>query len=152
MTDRSTRAFEVGDAGEQAVEELLRKRGWTVERGEPGGPDLIIEGSVTVEVKTANLSKRTHQGGSCWQFSLISHLDHQKPFDEDLLILRCLSDPPQHFIIPGCLIHYKLTKIDVTYENPQKYHGRWAEFREAWELGDLIIAGYLWIEHDPIES
>lgn len=149
MPDRSTQAIETGYAGEQAVKELLEKRGWDVENGEPGGPDLVIEGSVTVEVKTANLTKRTSQGGMSWQFSLASHLDHQKPFDEDLLILRCLSDPPQHFIIPGCLIHYKLTKIDITFKNPQKYVGRWAEFREAWELGDLVIAGYLWIESPP---
>jgi len=149
MIDRSTAAFETGENGEQAVKELLQKRGWDVISGDPGGPDLIVEGNVTVEVKTANLSGRTDQSGFRWQFSLISHLDHQKPFDEDLLILRCLSDPPQHFIIPGCLVHYKLTKIDITYKNPQKYHGRWAEFREAWELGDLVIAGYLWIESPP---
>jgi hypothetical protein len=149
MTTRSQRANEVGLNGEQAVKELLEKRGWKVEWGEVGGPDLIVEESVTVEVKTATPSGRTDRNSKRWQFLLYKNDGESSPFKEDLLVLRCETDPPVHFLIPGCLIHYRLTKIDITSKNPLRYNGRWSEFRDAWELADLVISGYLWIENPP---
>ena len=139
MTDRSTRAYELGDAGEQAVKELLEKHGWMVEWGKLGRYDLLIERLTTVEVKTATLSGRTDKQAKRWQFCLYSHPNRQQPFDEDLLILRCEGNPPCHFIIPFIFIPEGLTKIDITCADPWKYRGKWALFRELWELVDICV-------------
>jgi hypothetical protein len=131
--DRATRAFEVGNEGEEAVANLFRKRGWDVEPGPVGGADLIIEGLVTVEVKTANPTGRVDRKAMRYQFCPFSHPEDQKPFEE-------------HFVIPGCMVNHRRTKIDITRQNARFYRGQWAVFREAWQLVDLVIAGLLWLD------
>lgn len=144
MTDRSTRAYETGDAGEAAVADLIKERGFSAIPGPPGEHDLLVQDIITVEVKTTNRTKRADGKYSVWQFCLYSHDDRQQPFKEDVLILRCRSTPPCHFIIPGILVNYKLTKIDITSKDPWRYVGRWASFREAWELIDLVVFSALY--------
>lgn len=135
----SEKSFEVGDAGEEAVAHILWERGYLVEYGPAGGPDLIIEGLVTVEVKTANLSGRTDRNAKRWQFSLTKLDGQHKPFEEDLLILRCLTDKPCHFVIPGILVQKGLVKIDITHPLPSIYQGKWSLFWEAWKVVDMVF-------------
>ena len=139
VVDRSQHAIELGYAGEQAVKELLEKEGFKVTSGEPGSYDLLIEDLTTVEVKTASLSGRTDKQAKRWQFCFYSHPDRQQPLVEDLLILRCESNPPCHFIIPFIFVPEGLTKIDITNPDPWAYRGKWSLFRELWELVDICI-------------
>ena len=139
MTDRSTRAIEVGENGEHAIARILRADGWDVISDTPGDEDLIIEGILTVEVKTANLSSRSDRQTKRWQFCLYAHPERQKPVDEDLLILRCEGDRPCHFVIPTFLIPPGLTKIDITSPNPWEYGGKWSLFRERWEFVKIML-------------
>lgn len=137
----SERNFITGDQGEQAVAEILRERGYRVEPGPPGGCDLILDSFLTIEVKTANLSGRTDRNAKRWQFSLTKCDGQHKPFEEDVLILRCLTDDPCHFVIPGVVVPKALVKIDITNPLPFHYQGKWAAFYERWEVVDLVY-GY----------
>lgn len=137
--------IQLGYAGEQAVKEILEMRGWKVELGPIGGVDLIVEGQVTVEVKTARLSKRVDNRNAHWQFCIWKDDDEHSPFDEDLLILCCWDEKPCYFVIPGCLVSHHMKKLDITRRKPKLYNGRWSKFREAWELGDYIISGTLYM-------
>lgn len=141
--------FVVGTAGEEAVADILLKRGYKVDSGWPGGPDLILDDFLTVEVKTANLSGRTDGVNSRWQFSLTKMDGQHSPFKEDLLVLRCLSEPPYHFVIPGVLVNPQLQKIDITSEDPRRYRGRWHQFGEKWVLVDMVYAWLLWEGKEP---
>jgi len=136
----SQRNFETGDKGEEDVAEILRARGYKVKPGPPGGCDLIVESFLTIEVKTANLTGRTDRNANRWQFSLTKADGQHKPFEEDVLILRCLMDEPCHFVIPGIVVPRSLVKIDITNPRPFHYQGRWAAFYEAWEMVDVMFA------------
>lgn len=138
MTDRSVKAVITGNNGEQAVADLLLEKGYQVRRDSFWDWDLIIDSFLTVEVKTAHRSKRTDKPQKRWQFCLYAHPARAKPIDEDLLILRCESDPPCHFVIPMFLVPEKLTKIDITSPDPWKYRGKWSLFRERWEIVDMM--------------
>jgi hypothetical protein len=151
MSERRQRANALGSSGEDAVAEILRERGWDVKPGPIGGADLIIDGYVTVEVKTAKLSRRTDRSRKRWQFSLYNPVASQQPIDEDLVILRCESEPPHHFVIPGMLLREQLKKVDITTEDPRKYEGRWAAFREAWQLADLVVSGLLYFNQISLD-
>lgn len=140
MTPRSERAIVTGENGEQAVAKLLRDRGYRVELDPLEDWDLLIDGFLTVEVKTAHQSGRTDKPNKRWQFCLYSHKDRQQPVNEDLLILRCESDPPCHFIIPALLLPANLTKIDITSPDPWRYVGKWSHFRERWGFVGMIHA------------
>lgn len=139
MTQRSEDAVKTGWEGEEAVKALLETRGWQVDFPKQGTADLLVEDAVTVEVKTAHLSGRTDRKAKRFQFALYTHRDNTNPVEEDILILRCLSDPPTHFIIPITHLPPTLTKIDITHTDPHQYAGAWARFREAWDLLDTII-------------
>lgn len=140
----SERSFITGDQGEQAVAEILRERGYRVEPGPPGGCDLILDSFLTVEVKTANPSGRTDRNAKRWQFSLTTLDGQHKPFEEDALILRCLTDKPCHFVIPGVMISKTLVKIDITNPRPSRYQGKWAVFYEMWKMVDMVYAWLLY--------
>jgi len=140
MTDRSERAIVTGENGEKAVAELLRARGYRVDTDPLEDWDLLIDSFLTVEVKTARKSGRTDKPCKRWQFCLYAHKDRQNPVNEDLLILRCESKPPCHFIIPTFLVPDKLTKIDITSPNPWQYKGKWSLFREQWQIVDMMHA------------
>lgn len=140
MTDRSERAIITGENGERAVADLLRERGYRVDLDLLKDWDLLIDSFLTVEVKTAHKSSRTDKPCKRWQFCLYAHKDCQRPVDEDVLILRCESDPPCHFVIPVFLVPPKLTKIDITNPNPWVYSGKWSLFREQWKVVEMIHA------------
>jgi len=142
MTSKSNHAVELGYAGEQAVKAELESRGHTVEDGPLGSYDLLVNGRITVEVKTALLSGRTDKDAMRYQFCLYAHPERQKPLEEDILILRCACEDPVHFIIPAIVIPDGLTKIDITSTDPRRYKGRWEKYREAWYLIEAWEASY----------
>lgn len=135
----SQHAYDVGYAGEEAVAEILKGKGYQVEAGGNGDCDLTLEGICTVEVKTANASGRTDRKAKRWQFCLFAHPERDKPFAEDLLILRCETTPPTHFVIPGVIVLRGTIKIDITTKDPAKYRGKWAFYRERWDLIDTVL-------------
>lgn len=139
MRHDSERVIEFGHMGEEAVARTLREMGYHVLHGEPGAEDLVINGKLTIEVKTANLTIGSNGNLGRWQFCLFAHPDRQQPFNEDLLILRCECSPPVHFVIPGTQVLFRLSKIDITSKNPHKYQGKWARFREGWEAIEELL-------------
>ena len=139
MRHDSNHAYELGDHGEQKVAEILRTGGYHVKMGGKGDCDLTINYICTVEVKTAMITGRTDRKVKRWQFSLFGHRESQKPFGEDLLILRCETTPPCHFVIPGCVVPRNLTKIDITNPDPWAYRGKWSLFRERWEFVEVVL-------------
>ena len=139
MSDRSIKAIETGENGEQAVAGLLVEKGYHVIQDPLQDWDLLISESLTIEVKTAHLSKRIDRLAKRWQFCLYSHPERQQPVNEHLLILRCESNPPCHFIIPMVFVPKRLTKIDITSPDPWKYEGRWLIFRERWGLVKKLL-------------
>jgi hypothetical protein len=118
----------------------LISRGYRVKHDPLTDWDLLIDDFLTIEVKTATLSGRTDKLAKRWQFCLYAHPARQKPVTEDVLILRCESETPCHFIIPMALVSPRLTKIDITSSNPWKYRGMWATFRERWDMVDMVHA------------
>lgn len=140
----SERNFVTGDLGEEAVAVILRARGYPVKPGPPGGCDLILDSFLTIEVKTANLSGRMDKKAKRWQFSLTKMDGQHKPFTEDVLILRCLTTIPCHFVIPGVLVPKSLVKLDIPNPRPFHYQGKWSIFYDAWEMVDLVYAYRLW--------
>ncbi len=127
----------MGEIGERWVVQELRRRGYIAEWiGGNSDYDVLLEGFIRVEVKSALLSRRGKNGNSYrWQFNLRRHgLD----LDEDLLFLLCygddLSNPPQAvFIIPGRSLPKRLTKIDITSRDPRAYRGQWRRWLDAWD-------------------
>lgn len=147
MTDRSERAFIVGENGERAVADILIDRGYRVKHDPLEDWDLLVDDFLTIEVKTAHRSGRTDKPQKRWQFCLYAHPERQKPVNEDLLILRCESNPPCHFIIPMLLVPAELTKIDITSPDPWQYRGKWSLFRERWDMVDMLHAYFLYWGH-----
>ena len=139
---KSEHAYELGHKGEQAVFEILEGQGWDVEWPSGFDEDLLVNGHLTIEVKTAEASSRRGGRQKRWQFCLYPHPGRDKPFCEDVLILRCQSEPPVHFIIPGFLIRTGLTKIDITTQDPSKYKGKWSIFRGRWEVISVMEAAF----------
>ncbi len=141
--------------GELAVAELLRARGHQVEHIGSNSPhDIVVNGSTTVEVKTALPSPRAGGRRDRWQFNLTKNDGQHAPMSEDLLILRCQQERNgngacpvtgrhgetiHHYVIPGRLLDRNLTKVDIT-GTPDGYNGRYALFLEAWHLADAVIA------------
>jgi len=116
-----------GYSGELAVVEELRRRGYTVRHDGGNAPhDLVIDGSTTVEVKTACPTAGSNGNKRRWQFKLYQQDGHHRPLEEDILILVLQE-------------HSGLTKIDIT-SAPDRYGGRYALFLEAWDLLALIVA------------
>ena len=139
MTDRSIRAIETGESGEIDVAAILVAKGYEVEWNPLKDWDLMISNSLTIEVKTAHKSKRSDRDTKHWQFCLYSHPERQQPINEDILILRCESEPPCHFIIPMEFVPKSLTKIDITSADPWDYEGRWSAYRERWDFVKTMV-------------
>jgi len=142
--DRKTACLQLGHEGELAVAELIRGRGHTV-RLDGGNHlhDLVIEGTVTIEVKTALPSAGSNGNKRRWQFKLFEDRDGRQPMREDILILRCQRDVDgqvaDHYIIPGHLVPDLLKRIDITSE-PGTYNGKYSLFLDAWHLLDAEVA------------
>jgi hypothetical protein len=137
---KSEKAVVTGENGERAVAKLLRARGYRVDLDPLEDWDLLLDSFLTVEVKTAHKSGRTDTPQKRWQFCLYAHKDRQQPVNEDVLVLRCESEPPCHFIIPMLLVPPNLTKIDITSPDPWQYRGKWSSFRGRWEFVDMVMA------------
>lgn len=127
-----------GERGERDVQEVLEGLGYEVEYIGGNEMDLIINGRLSVEVKTAFPTNGAHNHGTRWQFMLHKR-SRGKPLEEHILILRCqdgieAGDPVWHFVIPGYLTGLGgLAKIDIT-SRPDKYRGRWSLFLDAWDV------------------
>jgi len=130
---------EFGRNGERWVAEKLRGLGFAVEAyGGPNDFDLMVGGSVRVEVKTARVSQYRKGRGGAFQFSLRRH---QLEVDEDLLILLCWrgDDDVVAFVIPGMAVDNGLCKVTITSEDPFLYGGKWAKYRENWsQVGEIV--------------
>lgn len=130
-----------GEMGERWVAEKLRERGYVVEWiGGRSEYDLLIEGIVRAEVKSATLS-HDEERGYRWQFSLRRH---GLLVDEDVLFLLCWEDmeggPLATFVVPGGAVYERLCKVDVTSRDPREYRGRWARYREDWGQVGRVVA------------
>lgn len=135
---------DLGQAGEEAVADLIRGRGHQV-RLDGGNHlhDLVVEGVVTVEVKTALPTAANGNRHDRWQFNLYDTDGYHQPVLEDVLVLRCQHDRngggADHFVIPGSLLPAGLTKLDIT-SHPRRYAGKYSLFLDAWELLDAVVA------------
>lgn len=133
---------EFGRLGEEFVTSELLRRGYAAEWiGECSDYDLLVDGRMKVEVKSATPSAGSpgRNRSDRWQFSLRRH---GLPVDEDLMILVCwgedLEEPLATFIIPGAEVDERLTKIDIT-SRPDRYRGKWTAYRGRWDLVDQVL-------------
>lgn len=134
---------DLGSAGEYAVADIIRERGHNVRVDGGRSPhDLVVDGSTTVEVKTALPRPPARGNGQRWQFKLFEDDGMHRPVEEDLLVLRCQldrdDDTAYHYVIPGALLP-ELKRLDIT-SHPAKYAGKYSLFLGAWELLDAIVA------------
>ena len=132
---------QIGHDGEVAVAELLREQGYNV-RLDGGNHyhDLVVDGTTTIEVKTAHASAGSNGNRERWQFTLYDNDGQHRPVEEDVLILRCQDgEGAWHYVIPGAILPAKLTKIDITSPR-DRYRGRYTLFLEAWELLAITVA------------
>lgn len=133
------RANETGAIGETLALSAIERQGYQVAKCPHNSPhDLVVGGYVTVEVKTAHPTKGARGHGRRWQFCLYSHPERgARPFAQDMLLLCCLppraDGRPVFYVIPGGQVPPGLTKLDIT-SKPGQYTGKWARYREAWQL------------------
>jgi len=121
----------LGRLGEQYVAGELVLRGAPVESGGPA--DLLIHGTIPVEVKTARYLPYRRGPRRGYQFCLRrrGHCD----FHGQYLILLCWDTPPVDlhcFIIPGHEIDGQ-RKL-VIPSRPEAYEGQWQPYLDLWDL------------------
>lgn len=128
----STRSL--GTSGELAVKAILEKKGYQVKWTAKNGLDLTVNNGLFVEVKTANCfydSKRKHYS---YHFTLQKSRPTYKGRADIVFVLRCLSQPPCHFVIPSSLLPVVLTSLVISGKDPRTYKGKYSQFLEAWDL------------------
>lgn len=135
---------DLGGAGELAVAALIRRRGHQVRVDAGKSPhDLVVNGSTTVEVKTALPSAPANGVSERWQFKLFEDDGAHRPMEEDVLVLRCQEDrnggEAFHYVIPGSVVPRGLKRIDIT-SHPERYGGKYSLFLGAWFLLDAVVA------------
>lgn len=133
-----------GRIEELAVWEMLRKLGYDVlDLDHPSHADSIINHVVDAEAKYSGFGTTGGSGGLGYQYRLVNHR-YQYPFEQHVLILRAEypvgTDERAHFVIPGCVVEPERTMLTISCRDLENYRGRWAQFLEAWELLDQIIA------------
>ncbi len=119
---------ELGAWGEALIVEMFRQVGIEAQRGGPA--DLLIEGGIALEVKTAKPSKYDgkHSG---FQFC-IDRAGHTS-LKAAAVILVCVGDAgPEFFIIPAREVGNR-RKLGVGVDLAE-YKGRWAAFRDKWDV------------------
>jgi hypothetical protein len=132
-----------GKMGETWVADVLRERGHQVaEIGTRSSTDLVVDGLVTVEVKSATMTKRKVQRGGEYGGWMFSFGRNGRPNDDDFAVLVCFSDEMESvgvFVIPKDNLGLQRKTARITRENPDDYAGQWAEFRDRWDLiTDLV--------------
>lgn len=137
----SAYALEMGERGEQAVADILSGKGFKVIRNSPPGPDLIVGNGIAVEVKTRSwVSKSKGEEPYC-VINLETFQRYRVLFSKLFLVIRLLSDPPCHLVIPAKDIPDTVKNISISGYSEQEPIGDWSKCREAWEpLERAIIA------------
>lgn len=128
---RTEHAKLVQSVTEISVITLLEDAGYDVEcMGDRYPCDLIINGTLRVEIKGALWTKHKHSKGR-YQFNTRQ--------DADLYILGCMTHAPRYFVVPGHVIAGK-TNVAIWSEYPSKYVGRWTQYCDAWHIIDEELA------------
>ncbi len=125
----------IGNVGEDLVADILQPLG-PVERSR-NGADLVWR-HVEIEVKTAR-PRCYREGRKGYQFCL-RKAGHTNVGHADIACLICLPNYPKlegavFFLIPSA----QLPGLKLTIPNdPLRYHGRWAEYLDRWDLLEEI--------------
>lgn len=130
-----------GKEFENDAAQELHKRGYYViwdRKHAPHATDLLIEGKggaeITIEVKGARPSKGRRAG--VFKFCL-NRAKFSAPIVEDVVLLVCkISDEAEgktFFVIPRKECE-GLAYITIPNPDPRKYGGRWASYRNAFEI------------------
>ncbi len=134
-----------GKQGEEWVAKRLEGFGYEVERQATNHTcDIVLNGFMHIEVKSATPTNAARGKGTRWQFSLRRR---GLPLDEDLLILVCYDKNLAvigALVIPGAEVPEELTKIDIS-SHPWHYGGKWAKYWEDWSVVDdvWVAKGFL---------
>lgn len=119
---------ELGAWGEDLVLAMFREAGIEAQRGGPA--DLVIEGCIPVEVKTA---KPSRYNGRRLGFQFCLERDGHTSLKGKAVVLVCVEDEQaEFFIIPADAVGQR-RKLGVGVDVAQ-YKGRWAAFRDRWEV------------------
>ena len=135
----STLTHARGVGGELAVKRILESKGYEVKRNHPHGPDLVVEGRVSVEVKTSGWCESRSYNGGYYSFNTKWGGNPKSRYDGYVLVLRCLSTPPVHFVIPRYAVLEGQQGIKICTQNAREHKGKWHEFRECWSWIDAAL-------------
>ena len=133
--------LKLGEQGEIEVLNILNTKGLKGRLNKPQGKggnhipgDIILDNGILIEVKTVNYS-------SGWRCSWCKDLtykrwlvEHKRLTSWDFVILRCLSTPPCHFIIPRDFFKPLQRGFGIRAVDPWEYNGKFSQYRESWEL------------------
>lgn len=103
------------------------------------GHDVIMGGNTRVRILIASLYANPNRRQTEWRFNLGNLNREDSGQSVDVLVLRCLSYPACHFVIPADRIPNHVKRISITSINPREYQGQWHSFREAWGWIDLHV-------------
>lgn len=120
---------DIGNYGEARVKELLESAGIEVEFGGPA--DLLLEGSIPLEVKTA---KHSAYNGSSHGFQFCIDREGHTSLKGVAVVLLCLTPSGEEvfFIIPANIVG-KRKKLGIG-KDPLAYRGMWSQYRDRWDL------------------
>ena len=119
---------ELGSWGESLVMAMFREVGIEASRGGPA--DLVIEGGIALEVKTAKPSK---YDGKRLGFQFCIEREGHTSLKGAAVVLVCAGDAGiEFFIIPADVVGRR-RKLGIG-ANLEAYTGRWANFRGKWEV------------------
>jgi hypothetical protein len=119
---------QLGAWGEDLVLAMFHQAGIVAQRGGPA--DLVIEGGIALEVKTAKPSRYNgRQAGFQFCIEKAGHASLKAA----AVVLVCVGDgATEFFIIPAREVGNR-RKLGVGVDLAE-YKGRWAAFRNKWEL------------------
>jgi len=119
---------QLGAWGEDLVLAMFHQAGIAAQRGGPA--DLVLEGGIALEVKTA---KPSRYNGRRWGFQFCIQRDGHTSLKAAAVVLVCAGeDGIEFFIIPAHQVGQR-RKLGIG-ANLAGYTGRWAAFRNRWEV------------------
>ena len=129
--NRREHAKMIGTQTEDAVISILLDKGYKITKSPyPRDFDIVINGTLRVEIKGALWTKHHHSKGR-YQFCI-----HQAA---DVFILGCMTHEPHFFVVPTKVIG-KRKNVAIWSEFPSKYVGRWSQYCDAWHIIDQELA------------
>lgn len=122
---------DLGMMGEQFVAGIMVTKGIPVRAGGPA--DLVIHGDTPVEIKMARL--RPYKAGRQPGYQFCVEREGRSGLAAPILILICWreGDTPVFFVIPESQVN-GVKRITITSEDPFSYSGKWAAWRNRWDL------------------